>query len=187
MEATDLLAIQMNRTGEILHQLAAEVDIPTSRKRAFPGANLIGFILWHLARTVDWAVNSMVRGAPEVAFDFDFQGPADARISQIGFGIQLHEADAIAEATTPGEVARYFELVLADATQWLQTNPDVSFVPDTSSQQPDFPGYRTDFYLEEVRSYKEADATALLILAGPATAHVRSHFGEIGVLRQILG
>lgn len=187
MEASDLLSIQLNRIGEILDRLAAEVDVETSRKRAFPGANLIGSTLWHLARTVDWAVNTMVRGTPEVAFDFDFRGPADARMSQIGFGIQLHETDAIAEATTPAEIARYFELVLADATQWLQTNPDLSFVPDTPAQQPDFPGYRTDFYLKEMRSYKEADWTALQILAGPATAHVRGHFGEIDVLRQILG
>ncbi len=187
MEASDLLAIQLNGIGQILNRLAAEVDVETSRKRAFPEASLIGSTLWHVARTVDWAVNSMIRGGPEVAFDFDFQGVADARISQIGFGIQPHEADAIAEATTPAEVARYFELVLADATQWLQTNPDLSFVPDALAHQPDFPGYRTDFYLEEVRSYKEGGWTALKILVGPAIAHVRGHFGEIDVLRQILG
>ncbi|HVE76969.1 MAG TPA: hypothetical protein VND22_09445 [Actinomycetota bacterium] len=187
MEASELLAIQLNGIGQILNRLAAEVDVETSRKRAFPGASLIGFTLWHLARTVDWAVNSMIRGALEAAFDFDFQGAADPRISQIGFGIQLHEADAIAEATTPAAVARYFELVLADANRWLETNPDLSFVPDALTHQPDFPGYRTDFYLEEVASYKEGDWTALQILDGPAIEHVRGHFGEIDVLRQILG
>lgn len=187
MKASDLLALQLTGIGQILNDLAAEVDVETSRKRPFPGANLICYTLWHVARTVDWAANSMVRGTPEVAFEFDFQGAADARISQIGFGIQLHEADAIAEATTPAEVARYFELVLADATQWLRTNPDLSFVPDALAHQPDFPGYQTDFYLEEVRSYKEAEETALQILAGPAVGHVRGHFGEVDVVRQILG
>ena len=187
MEASDLLAIQLNGIGQILNRLAVEVDVETSRKRAFPGASLIGYTLWHLARTVDWAVNSMIRGVPEVAFDFDFEGVADARISQIGFGIQLDEADAIAQATTPAEVARYFELVLANATKWLERNPDLAFVSDVLAHQPDFPGYRTDFYLEEVRTYMDEGWSALRILAGPAVGHVRGHFGEIDVIRQILG
>lgn len=187
MEASDLLAIQLNAIGQILNRLATEVDVETSRKRAFPGASLIGYTLWHLARTVDSAVNSMIRGVPEIAFDFDFEGVADARVSQIGFGIQPNEADAIAQATTPVEVARYYELVLANATQWLGTNPDLSLVPDVLAHLPDFPGYRKDFYLEEMRSYEEEGWTALQILAGPAVGHVRGHFGEIDLLRQILG
>lgn len=186
MDASDLLAIQLDGIGQIVNRLAAEVDVDTSRQRAFPGASLIGFSLWHLARTVDWAVNSMIRGTPEVAFDFAFKGAADARESQIGFGIQLDEADAIAGATTPLEVARYLESVLADATQWLGSHPDLSFVPDVLAHQPDFPGYRTDFYLREVRSYKDEDWSALQILASAAVGHVRGHFGEIDVLRQIL-
>ena len=148
--------------------------------------NLIGFTLWHLARTVDWAINTMVRGVPEVAFDFDFEGVADARASQIGFGIRLEDADAIAYATTPTQVADYIERVATDAVGWLGSEPDLSAVPDVIAQQPAFPGYRTDFYVEEVRSYEEARASTALILAGPATAHVRGHFGEIDVLRQIL-
>ena len=187
MEASDLLVLQLTGIGQILNNLAADVDVETSRKRAFPGANLIGFTLWHLARVVDWATNSMIRGTPEVAFGFDFKGAADPRVSQTGYGIQLHEADAIAEATTPTEVARYFGLVLADTTDWLRTDPALSFVPDALAHQPNFPGYRTDFYLEEVGSYKEAEVTALQILAGPAIGHVRGHFGEVDVLRQILG
>jgi hypothetical protein len=186
VHASILLATQLHRIGEILGALSAQVDVTASRMRAFPGTNLIGYTLWHLARTVDWSVNTMVRGTAEVAFDFKFEGAADPRVSQIGFGVQLHEADAIAESTTPAEVARYFDLVLANVTEWLRRDPDLSLIPNISAHQPDFPGYRTDFYLEEARSYKEAGWTTMQILAGPATAHVRGHFGEIDVLRQIL-
>jgi hypothetical protein len=186
VDASILVEAQLSRIGEILRTLSAQVDVAASRTRAFPGTNLIGYTLWHLARTVDWAVNTMIRGTPEVAFDFDFKGPADPRASQIGFGIQLHEADAIAGSTTPAEVARYCDLVLADVTEWLRGDPDLSFIPKTSDHQPDHPGYRTDFYLEEARSYEEGGWTAMKILAFPAIAHVRGHFGEIDVLRQIL-
>ena len=186
MDAWFLLAAQVRRIGEIVRDLSVQVDVPTSRARAFPGTNLIGYTLWHVARTVDWSINTMVRGAKEVAFDFPFEGAADARASQIGFGIEREDADAIAQATTPAQVADYMELVVADATAWFQTEPDLSVLPDVDAQQPNFPGYRTDFYLEEVRAYEKARATTAQILAGPATAHVRGHFGEIDVLRQIL-
>lgn len=186
MDATVLLAGQVRRIGAIGRDLATEIDVPTSRTRAAPGVNLIGFTLWHLARTVDWAINTMVRGVDETAFDFPFEGPADARVSQIGFGLTLEEADAIAEATTPAQVAEYLEIVVAGAAAWLQTEPDLAAIPDVVAQQPDFPGYRTDVYLEEVRSYAEARASTVQIVAGPATAHIRGHAGEIDILRQII-
>lgn len=186
MDASVLLAAQVRRIGEIVRDLSTQVDVPTSRRRAFPGANPIGFTLWHVARTVDWSINTMVRGANEVAFDFDFEGAADARVSQIGFGVRPEDADDIAEATSPEQVAGYLDLVVADALGWLETGPDLSVQPDVAAHQPDLPGYRTDFYLEEVRAYAQARASTVQILAGPATAHVRGHFGEIDVLRQIL-
>lgn len=187
MDATDLLALQFNDIGHIIDALAEELDVDTSRSRAFPGANLIGFTFWHIARTIDWAVNTMVRATPEVAFGFDFKGPADARINQIGFGIPLDEADAIAAATTPAEVAAYYASVLAEAVTWLRTGPDLSVVPDSMKHQPEFPGYANELYLEEVRSYKPAGQTALDILSGPGVGHVRGHFGEIDLVRQMLG
>lgn len=186
MDASESLAAQIARVGDIVRDLSQRVDVPTSRARAFPGTNLIGFTLWHVARTVDWAINTMVRGTNEVAFDFGFEGPADARASQIGFGIALEEADAIAEATSPAQVAAYMELVVADAVGWLQTKPDMSEQPDVVAHQPSFPGYRTSSYLEEVRSYEEARATTVLMLAGPVVGHARGHLGEIDVLRQVL-
>lgn len=185
IERADALELQLSRIGEILTDLAAEIDVATSRKRALPSTNLIGYTLWHIARTVDWSVNTMTRGTPEVAFDFDFQGVADAKVSQIGFGLQLHEADAIAEGTTPAEVAKYYGSVLTDAVEWLRTDPDLSAIPDVLGNQPDFPGYQTNFYLEEVRTFQ--GDTALQILVDPAIGHVRGHFGEIDLLKQMLG
>lgn len=184
IERADVLVLQLTRIGEILNELAAEVDVATSRKRASASTNLIGYTLWHIARTVDWSVNTMIRGTPEVAFDFDFQGVADARVSQIGFGLQLHEADAIAEATTPAEAAKYYGSVLTEVAGWLRTDPDLSAVPDVLGNQPDFPGYQTNFYLDEVRTFQ--GETTLRILADPAIGHVRGHFGEIDLLRQML-
>src|SRR2546426_10539107 len=34
--------------------------------RAVSGVNTIGFIVWHMARSQDWAVNTAIRDLPEV-------------------------------------------------------------------------------------------------------------------------
>lgn len=139
MDASRLLAAQVRGIGAIVRDLSVKIDAPTSRARAFPGSNPIGFTLWHGARTLDWAINTMVRGVDEVAFSFDFEGPADARVSEIGFGLNLSEAGAVAEATTPAQVADYLDRVVAEAISWLKTEPDLSPYPTWPRTSPGSP------------------------------------------------
>lgn len=186
MHAIDLLTTQLSRVNQIQNDLAGQIDVQTARTRAVEGTNMPGFTLWHVARVADWAVNTMILGQPELAFDGTFSGAADPQQIQFGFGIPLDQADAIAHATTPKESAAYHDRVTAHITAWLATEPDLTAVPDMMESQPDFPGYRTDFYLDEARTFPEAKLTVAQYLTGPVIGHARGHFGELETLLGII-
>jgi hypothetical protein len=63
MRATELLEPQFNSVNQILHGIADDLTPKGLVTRALPNTNLIGFDLWHVARTQDWALQTLVRGA----------------------------------------------------------------------------------------------------------------------------
>src|ERR1700694_5251921 len=66
MQASRLLASQLNSVNFQLHELAGELEPDDWLRRAVPGTNLPAFTFWHAARVIDSTVHLGVRGVPEL-------------------------------------------------------------------------------------------------------------------------
>src|SRR5260370_8072953 len=66
MQASKLLASQLNSVNFQLHQGASELESDDWLRRAVPGTNLPAFTFLHVARVIDSTVHVGVRGGPEL-------------------------------------------------------------------------------------------------------------------------
>ena len=64
-----ILEFQVNGSFNILKQTIEGMTDEEWTSRPYPSANLVGFTAWHSLRTIDWAINTAIRGVPEMAAD----------------------------------------------------------------------------------------------------------------------
>src|SRR5262245_6380716 len=94
----DFLITQFTVVNNNLHEIAGDLTPDELVTRALPNTNLIGFDLWHIARTQDWAAQTMARGIPEVIEDTRWQSLGSATRFGVGVGMTEGEADAVARS-----------------------------------------------------------------------------------------
>src|SRR3989442_15039670 len=75
-----------------LHHSADDLLPSELTARALTGVNTIGFIVWHMARSQDWAVNTAIRDLPEVVTREPWRHSSVAGAG-IGTGFDSSEAD----------------------------------------------------------------------------------------------
>ena len=151
-------------------------------ERAIPGTNPPGFTAWHMARTLDWAVQCGVRGVAEVA-----SRPAYAALGVefgVGIGIAPEDAMSIARRMSRRAVAEYADSVTAESLRWLKSadEEELSRPTDLARNQAAFPVYRGVGHLEEVHDLLEIPNWMLILR--PATSHIRVHRGELEVMAE---
>ena len=180
MQGTDLLRMQLQGSCDLI-----EAHVQSSAgcwtQRAFPGTSRPGFILWHCARIIDWAVQTVVRGEPEV-------GAGDAWRERIhhdlghGVGLTDQEADSVADTVTPHDVAAYTQAVRETVLGWLGgvSDDDLDRVPDLRAANARHPRYATPAAWAEVEGLEGVPAWQ--VLARPSGAHIRVHMGELDTL-----
>ena len=185
MTARDLLEFQLNGSFNLLAERLEKTTDEEWVRRAIPGTSLVGFIIWHGVRTIDWAVHTAVRGVPEVA-----AAPRWAdRIGQeyaYGSGITLEEADAAARSFGREVVREYLSDVRGAVMGWLGGVGDAELerVPAMKEQQRVHPRYLQPEVWAEVSSMEGIPAWQ--ILSRPSMSHIRVHSGEIDTLLQAL-
>ncbi len=175
----ELLHRQTRSVSGLVGQLVAALDEGDLARRVVPGANMIGFTLWHILRVQDWAVHTLVRGEPEVAFGLEWAGPADPAMSQVGYEVGLEVADEISRALTTAGLKDYTEALGASLDAWFGSVDDdlLQSSPDVTGHQPAAPGYQGTAYRELVEGY--VDIPAWRFLAGSAYAHGLVHAGDV--------
>ena len=67
MDAKGLLQFQLTGSFGLLKEIADSATDEEWKSRSFAAANPVGFIVWHGARTMDWAVNCVMRNRQELA------------------------------------------------------------------------------------------------------------------------
>jgi hypothetical protein len=182
MNAITLLNNQFSTINEVLHGV---VDDLTDREwitRAAPGQNLIGFTIWHLARTQDCHVQTFIRGVPEVITASRWKNQGGLTSSGFGLDISLEAADAIARTTERVVVLEYADVVHKEITAWLHglDEGDLDRVPDIQSHIAALPEYQTKAVEEAI-----FDKPVWYVL-GPCLGHIRGHLGEVMTLKSIL-
>jgi len=119
----DLDLVVARARGGVLNVVPAE----RWAEQTGEGGSSITFLLWHVARHHDIAVNSVIRQSSLVAENHA------ALTDQLGPSIGLAEAEPVGLAQTldPEAVAAYYEDVYASTKAWIK-DADLSALDDTA-------------------------------------------------------
>jgi hypothetical protein len=185
MDAVALLRNRVAAVGASTRSFVTDATGIDWTTPVLPGTSPLGLTLWHLPRTVDWLVNTTIRGAVEVADDPRFADLPDP--DQFGFGTGLTtEQVAQAAATVRAEpLAAYADEVFRVADEWLATLAAADLdqpVTEFRERQRTRPSYCTDAALAEVEHLPDLPLGVLLVR--PAVSHLLMHAGEIDLLIQ---
>jgi hypothetical protein len=178
MQATKLLRTELEWLNMDFHELIDDMTDEEWTARILPGMNLPGYILWHVARTPDFIVQTGRRHVPEVITQ-ERWGSFEAITAPI-FGVSLEEADAIARAVKREDVSAYADAVLAEVVAWLDTlsDGDLDTVPHWHAYIEEFPQYNVPAIVNapEVPIWES--------LLGICGLHVRGHLAEVAMIKQ---
>lgn len=185
MNAVELLRNRIAAVGAMGRSLVSDADGIDWAKPVLPGTSPLGLTLWHLPRTVDWLVNTSIRGTTEVVDEPRFADLPDP--DRFGFGAGL-TAEQVAEAAAtvrPDPLLAYVDEVHRVADEWLATVSADDLdrpVSGFADRQRARPAYCTEAALAEVAHLPDLPLGALLVR--PAVSHLLMHAGEIDLLIQ---
>jgi hypothetical protein len=178
MDAKGLLQFQVNGSFGLLTEVAEGASDAEWSARSVPQANLVGFTVWHCARTIDWAVNCVMRGAPELADLAEWQ---DVKVAtaMFGAGASREIADAVARDVPRARVSAYVGALRQNVVAWLAAvpNDDLSSAVDLKARHVTKPEYTAPAVWEEVDDLDGIPGWQFL--ARPCVSHIRVHYGEI--------
>jgi hypothetical protein len=181
MQASRLLASQLNSVNYQLHDVAGWMEPDDWRRRAVPGTNLPAFTFWHVVRVIDSTVHLGVRGVPELIESPPWASKAWAR-PDVGTGYSTDEADEVAAQVVPSEVLEYADAIRSVVSQWLRAITD---------QELEGPNAMVDHLVGHGAYDRPAARQALEPLAGQPVwlllsitcfAHSWAHLEEIRLL-----
>lgn len=184
MRATDLLARQFASVNQILHDLASDLTPVELTTRVLPHTNLLAFDLWHIARTQDWALQTLVRGQPELIDEPRWQGRGRLVMHGIGVGLREEQADELARGLVLADVLEYADAVHQAILAWLHSIPDEELTrePDVPAQLERYPVYLEPAMREEVPwMFQRPQVWRCL---SPALLHTRDHLVVMALLKR---
>jgi hypothetical protein len=182
MRATELLQYQFVGVNQMFHMVADDLSPHELIARALPGTNLLAFDLWHAARTQDWALQTLVKGEPEIIDEPDWHGRLPTR--GIGVGLSRAQADELAHDLALPDLLAYADNAHQAILAWLSDTSD-----EDLSRVPDVPKHLTRYsvYLEPAMR-EEAPWMYLKppvwLCLGPALGHVRDHLSEMELIKR---
>lgn len=186
MRATQLLERQFATVHSILHTLADDLTPAELTTRALDHTNLLGFDLWHLARVQDWALQTLVRGVPEMIDEPRWQGRGRLVTHGIGVGLTEAQADDLARTLALPDILEYADAVHQGMLAWLAGISD-----DDLDAQPDVPAHlaRYPVYLEPAMRAEVPwmfGRPFVWRCLNPALGHNRDHLVEMDLLKRRL-
>jgi hypothetical protein len=195
VDAMAMLRQQLQTVNLRLHHSASGLTSEELTATPLPGVNPIGFIVWHMARSQDWAVNTAVRGASELIKREPWRSTPLAHPG-MGTGFDLEEAVAVARKVNLAQLVEYADAVHADAVAWLDSvsEADLDTIPDVSAHDAPHPEYQTPGFRAEMDSGPEHDDAVggtgglpvWIYLTSVSITHLHRHLGEVDLLKDVL-
>lgn len=181
-----MLRIQLEGSFTQVVNVANETSDDEWVAQASDDLNPAGFTLWHCLRTIDWAVNCVIRGIPEIANQERWQSML-ASTAWYGYDVSMGTARHVAASVTRAALVEYAGEVQQSVMSWLEAQSDESLdaVPDLDGN------YRSNVVygsLPQLDAWIKEDigTPTWRMVTGPCVGHVRVHLGEVQALRQVL-
>lgn len=186
MRATQVLQSQLRGISMFFHEIADDLTDEEWTARAVPGTNLLGYTLWHMPRTQDWAVHTAIRGVAEVVNDGRWPGLGGPQDRGIGICIALAEADEIARSVARAEVIAYADAVHRAVCDWLGTvgDDELDIIPEVAAHLAPYGAYRASAFQAEVAGMLAHPVAEWIIF--PCVEHLRDHLSEANLLKMVL-
>jgi hypothetical protein len=186
MQATTLIQAQLNGVHQLFHACADDLTETEWTTCALPGTNLLGFTLWHMVRGRDWAVQTAIRGVPEVIADERWAGWRGLAAAGVGAGITLEQANEVGRSVSRANVLIYADTVHSVIQSWLSrlSDDDLDTVPEMEAHMASYPAYQHPDFRAEIADLLGQPIWRLL--SGPCSGHMREHLGELDVLKQVM-
>lgn len=190
-----MLVQQLQTVNVRLHHSALDLTAEELVAQPVRGVNPIAFLLWHMARSQDWAVNTAIRDFPEVIKREQWAGSPLA-VPGIGTGFELQEAAMAAARFELPDLLRYADAVHEDAVAWLRTVDEAMLdsIPDVAAHDAPHPEYQTPGFRAEMDSGPEHDDAvgrkgglpAWVFLTSVSITHLHRHLGELDLVKDLL-
>jgi len=186
VHATELLERQFNSVNQILHDLADDLTPQELTSRILPHTNLLAFDLWHVARTQDWALQTLARGVAEVIDEPRWHGRGWLTTPGIGVGLSQAQADELAHRVVLAEALEYADAVHRALLGWLRkiSDRELGRTRDVPKHLARYPIYLEQAMREEVPWMFERPPVWRCL--APALGHVRDHLAEMDFLKRQL-
>jgi hypothetical protein len=178
VDARGLLQYQLNGSFNLLIEIAEDATDAEWRSRSFPAANLVGFTVWHGARTIDWAVNCVMRGRLELADQPEWQD-LNVAGAVFGAGVTRETADGVVDRVSRTRVAAYTRALRQEVLAWLGDlpNEDLAGTIDLKQRHAARPEYMAPAVWAEIENLDGVPGWQFL--ARPCMSHIRVHYGEL--------
>jgi hypothetical protein len=195
VNATEMLAQQLDTVNLRLHHSAGDLTPRELAASVLPDVNPLGFIVWHMARSQDWAVNRAIRDVPEIVTRQAWR-ESSVSVPGIGTGFTGGQAEAVARRVDLPTLLAYADAVHADAVAWLRTQDEMVLddIPDVGAHDAPFPEYQTEGFRAEMDSGPEHDDAigrkgglpVWIFLTSVSVTHLHRHLGEIDLVKGLL-
>jgi hypothetical protein len=196
MDSLGMLRQQFETVNIRFHHVAKSVTPELMVASVAPGANPVGFLLWHMARTQDWGMNTVVRGVPEVIHQQPWADTALSTVLGTGTAFGSGSVQAIAANVDLDQLMAYADAVHQSALGWIADahENDLDAMPAVEAHNAAFPEYQRREFLEELDSGPEHDAAtestggtpAWLYLTSVCVTHMHRHLGELDLTLGVL-
>jgi len=186
MQATTLIQAQLNGVHQLFLACVDDLTETEWLTCAFPKANLPGFTLWHMVRTRDWAVQTAIRGVPEVIAGERWTGWSGLAMAGIGAGFTLEQANKVGRSISRADVLAYADSVHSAIQSWLSSlrNDELDTIPNMEAHMASYTAYQHPGFRAEIADLLGQPMWRLL--SGPCSGHMREHLGELDVLKQVM-
>ena len=153
---------------------------------AFDGASPVALTLWHVPRTLDWLVNTSVRGVAEVADRPSYGELPSPDVYGFGTGLTPDQVAAATDLINHDDLLRYVTEVGESVQEWLAGLDPVLLddpVAEFDERQHSRPAYASPAALAEVDTLGVLPLGILLVRVG--VSHLFMHLGEANALLQL--
>ncbi len=196
LNAIGMLVRQLETVNLRFHHVAKDVTSELMTASASPRSNPVGFLMWHMARSQDWAVHTAIRGVPEIAWSAPWAEMAGVSTPGIGTGFSPAAARELATRIDLTQLMDYADAVSSAAVDWVQglNEADLDSIPDVAAHDSGIPAYQTREFLAEMDSGPEHDRAVgdvggqpvWLFLTSVSVTHLHRHLGELDLTLGVL-